>query len=358
MKRHLALILTGITACLIISCTTKTSSKGSADNNSPNKDSTAINNDSLEHPIMLETLSDLNQWFNIKPEDAQSEQESRLIDLYNSAVIWASILTDFDLQNRFEFENENVLNAVKTIDVSIVKDQEIREKLSAYKKEMIYLMSVNPNDVDQDKHNPWKAADDLYRYISKKFYVTSFGKIDRDKYWKEYDICSSVPEWDKLKKKRGKANLYEKMESKCKAAKDIDARCVYAIELAHAYFPKRKSEVIDPPTQILESIMNEKKYSLYLDELWQKWRVLYQENKGASRDSEIPNSYYNKFRNICATTIFLHIRKHPKDIKAINQFLVIACKDNILREGEFEYGNQGLLEKARLFPELLNDSKD
>ena len=41
-----------------------------------------------------------------------------------------------------------------------------------------YLMSVNPNDVNQDKHNPWKAAEDLYRYISKKFYVTSFGKID------------------------------------------------------------------------------------------------------------------------------------------------------------------------------------
>lgn len=259
MKRYLVLILIGITTCLITSCTTKKSHKVSATNNRQSKDSAAINNDSLEHPIMLETLSDINQWFKIKPEDAQSEQERRLIDAYNSAVIWASILTDFDLQNRFEFENENVLNAVKTIDVSIVKDQEIREKLSAYKKEMIYLMSVNPNDVDQDKHNPWKAADDLYRYISKKFYVTSFGKIDRDKYWKEYDICSSVPEWDKLKKKRGKANLYEKMESKCKAAKDIDARCVYAIELAHAYFPKRKSEVIDPPTQILESIMNEKK---------------------------------------------------------------------------------------------------
>lgn len=351
MKRDLVLILIGITTCLITSCTTKTSNKSSATNNRQNKDSTAINNDSLEHPIILETLSDINQWFKIKPEDAKSEQESRLIDVYNSAVIWASILTDFDLQNRFEFENENVLDAVKTINVSIVKDQEIREKLSAYKNEMIYFMSANSNDADQDIHDPWKAAQDLYRYISKKFHVTSFGKLDSDTYWKEYGACSSVPEWDKLKKKRGEADLYEKMKSKCKAAKDIDARCVYAIELAHAYFSKRKSEVIDPPTQILESIMNEKRYSLYLNELWQKWRVLYQESKGASKDSEIPNSYYNKFRNICATTIFLHIRKHPKDIKAINQFLVIACNDNILREGEFEYGNQGILEKAKLFPE-------
>lgn len=336
----------------------KPPTKKNVANKTQNKDTTITQNDSDEHVVMLEWLSDRNQWFSIKPEDALNEQETRLIDAYNSAVIWASILTDFDLQNRFEFENENVVNAVKAIDISIIKDKEIKQKLSDYKKEMIYFMSVNPDDVDQNKHNPWKSAEDLYRYISKKYYITTFGKIESDSYWKEYDACASVPEWDELKKKRGDAKLYEKMESKCTTAKDIDARCVYAIELAHAYFPKRKSEVIDPPTQIFESIMNEKKYSLYLNELWQKWRVLYQKSKGASRDSEIPNSYYNKFRNICATTIFMYIRNHPNDIKAINEFLVIACKDNILREGEFEYGNQALLEEAYLFPEILHKKQD
>ena len=80
--------------------------------------------------------------------------------------------------------------------------------------------------------------------------------------------------------------------------------------------------------------------------------------KGKSKDSEIHNSYYNKFRNICATTIFMHIRKHPKDIKAINEFLVIACTDNILREGEFEYGNQALLKEVQLFPEFFSSNDD
>ena len=71
----------------------------------------------------MEWLSDENQWFGIKPEEAKNEQEKRLVDAYNSAVVWASVLTDFDLQNRFEFENKNVVDAVKTIDVSIVKDK-------------------------------------------------------------------------------------------------------------------------------------------------------------------------------------------------------------------------------------------
>ena len=347
-----------ITTSAFASCSTKTTNKGLVSNKEQDKDTTATKNDSAGFEIRLEWLSDENQWFGIKPEEAQNEQEKRLVDAYNSAVVWASILTDFDLQNRFEFENKNVVDAVKTIDVSIVKDKEVRQKLSEYKKEMIYLMTVNPDDVDWNVHNPWKAAEDLYRYISKKYYITTFGKIDRDKYWEEYDICSSVPNWDELKKKRGDAKLYETMESKCKTAKDIDARCVYAIELAHAYLSKCATDDIDFPTQIFEAIMKEKKYSLYLNELWQKWRVLYQETKGKSKDSEIPNSYYNKFRDICATTIFMHIRKHPKDIKAINEFLVIACTDNILREGEFEYGNQALLKEAQLFPEFFNSSDD
>ena len=107
-----------------------------------------------------------------------------------------------------------------------------------------------------------------------------------------------------------------------------------------------------------EAIMNEKKYSLYLNELWQKWRVLYQSSKGASKDSEIPNWIYNDYRNVCCSTILSYIEGHPNDIKAINEFLVMACKENILRYGEFEYGNQYAVEKYYLFPEIYSDNKE
>ena len=108
----------------------------------------------------------------------------------------------------------------------------------------------------------------------------------------------------------------------------------------------------------MESLMKERKYSLYLNELWQKWRVLYQNSKGASKDSEIPNIIYNEFRNICACTVLAYIEKHPDDIKAINEFLVIACKENILREGEFSYGNQNAVEKYYLFHEIYDKDND
>jgi hypothetical protein len=36
----------------------------------------------------------------------------------------------------------------------------------------------------------------------------------------------------------------------------------------------------------------------------------------------------------------------------------MACKENILRHGEFEYGNQYAVEKYYLFPELYKEDED
>ena len=155
--------------------------------------------------------------------------------------------------------------------------------------------------------------------------------------------------------------MVKELLQKYKSAKDFDACCIYAIELGHAYEADmdawKGDEYQNPAIPIMETLMKEKKYSLYLNELWQKWRVLYQDSKGASKDSEIPNWLYNDYRNMCCSTVLAYIEKHPQDIKAINEFLVMACKNNILREGEFDYGNQNAIEKYYLFPEKYAKDK-
>lgn len=307
------------------------------------------------------TMSDLDMWLRVSPSDLKTEQLKRLADAYNAATVMNSIITDFDLQMR-GFDLDDVIKAIKSIDVTKVNKPEVKSKLLAYKKEMLYLLSVNPDSVNQELHNPWKAKDDLYEYLSKEYHVSTFGKLNENLYWKEYNQCSSVPEWNELREKRGNDKMVEELKKKYGNAKDFDARCIYAIELGHAYEADLESwdenDYRNPAITIMESLMKEQKYSLYLNELWQKWRVLYQTSKGASKDSEIPNNIYNDFRNICACTILSYIEKHPEDIKAINEFLVMACKENILREGEFSYGNQNAVEKYYLFPEIYQKDKD
>lgn len=319
--------------------------------------------DESGHYMEFMTLSNEDLWLRFKPSLEQSDIIKRLVDAYNASVVQNSIMTDFDLQMR-GYNLNDVIKAIKRIDVTHIKDAEVLEKLKAYKKEMLYLLSVDPDSVNQNVHNPWKAKDELYAYLSKKYHVSTFGKLNEELYWKEYNQCSSVPEWNELREKRGNDKMVDELKKKYSNAKDFDARCIYAIELGHAYEADLDSwESADgfsqnPAIPIMEALMKENKYSLYLNELWQKWRVLYQSARGASKDSEIPNWIYNDYRNTCCCTILSYINEHPRDIKAINEFLVMACKENILRHGGFEYGNQYAVEKYYLFPELYKEDED
>ena len=302
-------------------------------------------------------ISGMDMWLRMSPSDLQTEQLKRLADLYNAAAIMNSAITDYDLALR-EYAVDEVIDAIESIDVTKVKEPEVQSKLSDYKKEMLYLLSVDPDSIDQTEHNPWKAKKDLCIYLVEKYHVSTFGELNEELYDEEFNQCSNVPEWSELQEKRGDDNMVEELKEKYENAKNFDARCIYAIELAHAYEADRDSWGEDydrnPAIPIMETLMDEKKYSLYLNEIWLKWRVLYQDSKGASRDSEIPNNIYNGYRNKCACTTLSHIQKHPYHIMAINEYLVMACRDNILRDGVFPYGNQNVIEKYYLFPEVYD----
>ena len=361
MRKYTSIVIATSIMMTFVCCN---QNQQTSQNSNDNRVSTPVDSsveDTTGHYMEFITLSDEDLWLQVNSSSLKSDISKRLADAYNASVVQNSIMTDFDLQMR-GYDLNDVVKAIKSIDVTRVKDAEVLNKLNAYKKEMLYLLSVNPDSVNQDVHNPWKAKDELYAYLSKKYHVRTFGTLNEDKYWDEYNNCPSVPEWAELIEKRGNAKMVEILKKKYKNAKDFDAQCIYAIELSHAYEADMDSwdgdDYQNPAIPIMESLMKERKYSLYLNELWQKWRVLIQNSKGASKDSEIPNNIYNDFRNICACTILSYIEEHPNDIKAINEFLVIACKENILREGEFSYGNQNAVDKYYLFHELYEKDKD
>ena len=345
---------------LFFSCTNAGKVAQNDNNGKESNDTDIVANDSVGHYMEFRTLSNEDLWLKINPSSLYSSQSKRLVDAYNASVVMNSLITDLDLQMRLG-DIDSVIEAIKGISLSKVLDTEVLSKLKAYKSEMLFLLSVDPDSVDTEIHNPWKAKADLYVYLSKKYHVHTFGALNEDKYWAEYNNCSSVSEWSQLRENRGKEDLVKELKRKYDNAKDFDARCIYAIELAHAYegnYDSWQDDEHNPAIPIMEDLMKEKKYSLYLNELWQKWRVLYQESKGASKDSEIPNWIYNDYRNVCCCTILSYIENHPNDIYAINEFLVLACKENILRYGEFEGGNQYLVEKYYLFPEIYDKYKE
>ena len=311
--------------------------------------------DSIEYVFEVNTISDIDLWITGNPTEVQSEQMTRLIDAYNSFVVLNSIITDFDLQMRFEGEYENVVKAIKELDICQVRDSETLSELTAYKNEMLYLLTEDVDSIDTDIHNPWRAEYELRTFLVSKYHVNTFATLTEEMYSEIYDNCSSVPEWPELIKRRGEKNLVTELKHKYNSTTNFDARCIFAIELAHAYEADIDSwaddDYCNPAVPIMESLMEEKRYSLYLYELWLKWRVLYQSSMGFSKDSEIPNRIYNEYRRMCLCSILSHIKNNKEDIMAINVFIVMAYKDNILREGPYKYGNQYAVEEYNLFQE-------
>lgn len=317
--------------------------------NSDNVPDTTFNyvDDDTAFALGYSTLSDRDLWLRATPSSANRKLIKRLTDAYNASVAMNSIITDFDMLLRFPNEDENVTKAIKSIDVTQVKDPEVVAQLKAYKKEMLYLLSVDPDSVNQDIHNPWIVTENLHAYLTKKYNVGTFGTFNKDAYQKRYKNCASVPDLMSLRKKRDSEHMIEPLREKYQNAKDFDARCIYLIELSYAYQSDYDAWIDTlsyddtdniPTIHIMESVMREKKYSKYLNELWLKWRKMKQFGRGASKDSSIPNCVYNEFRNMCASAILSHIAKHPHDIMAINEFLTLAYRENILREGGY-FGN-------------------
>lgn len=122
------------------------------------------------------------------------------------------------------------------------------------------------------------------------------------------------------------------IEARMKAPMDFDTKCVYAIELSHV----QPVDCVDTLGALIESRI----YSRYLLEVWENWRAEAQFGWfGCSNDSEIPNAYYLKIRNICANTMIRHIQKHPEDNDAYLRLFRLLYREPIHRGGGL-FGNE------------------
>lgn len=146
-KAYLVIIATMIMS--IVSCNQNKLSTQNEDNGVSNT-SDSLAADTSGHYMEFITLSNRDLWLRVDPSLPKSDLIKRLEDAYNASVIQNSIMTDFDLQMR-GYELNEVIKAIKSIDITRVKDVEILAKLKAYKKEMLCLLSVDPDSIKDRK---------------------------------------------------------------------------------------------------------------------------------------------------------------------------------------------------------------
>jgi hypothetical protein len=108
------------------------------------------------------------------------------------------------------------------------------------------------------------------------------------------------------------------------------------------------------------ALMESGNYSPILHRIWITWRAISQRLYfGSSRDSSIPNHYYNEYRKMCYVSCLKHIKSHPDDIYAMNCAAAIGGRTNMNRFGQNYFGNEAMIESFMMMPKRYHiDDKD
>ena len=97
-------------------------------------------------------------------------------------------------------------------------------------------------------------------------------------------------------------------------------------------------------------LMDSEQYTPMAVLIWLRWRVLFQEAFcGMSRDSAIPNDYYNEYRKKCFVASILHFERHQDDIFSMFLAEYMLSRSNMNRLGGW-LGNNAMYEGPELMP--------
>ena len=301
-----------------------------------------------EGEIAIYTLSDSIVWMCEDGLNVEDPRIQKLVDIYNTSVAVNDIFSDFDLYCRLDFLEEDVANAIKSVDFSVIRNEQYKDSLEAYRKKMLFLIGKDPSQLDMDVDNSYIYREEMTELIGAEM-LPFYEGIDYEYFDSVYFNNEKIVGLREYYEKRGDAGLVAELREKLEGAKSFDAQCAYAVELAHAYDANQELARIVP---IFESLMNAGKYSIYLFDLWRTWRCIEQPIVGGhSKDSYIPNDKYNEMRRKCAYSTLVYLQNHPEDKIAANQYLVQSASRNIEREGYYNFGNQIAMEEMDLFPE-------
>lgn len=302
-----------------------------------------------EESILINELKDVYRGFYIHHV---IEEQKELIDVYvnkDESGLDNAITTYIKTCNGLKAYNfyDKTLNA-------LVKDY-LNSTVQNYT--ILKNKGVNSSVFKQDYEKHKKVKNKYIDYLYSTYSIDHFINMTAEEYWKKIDKNNYIkskdyPRYQNLKKKNMKAGLHL-LDSITKKTTNFQEYSIYQIELADQY-EKNRHSLGENASEIAitkyKSILDQNKFSIYLYEAWLKWRTVTQHSMyGFSKTSEIPNATYNSQREQVALTILKYIAKNPKNEMAINEFLVIATHDIVRRFGDFQYGNQNILEYRQFF---------
>ena len=283
-------------------------------------------------------------------------------DFYNSCALSWNVWSNHEVWYRghtadlLRYDDE-VKRSIEAVNVNIIKDKEVRKAAQDYKDSLLKLMKTEPNDWGENV-NPMEL-------------LISFGDVVESKAYKFYDDEDTFVESLDSVMDIAEGMVLDKFQHYLDASEDEQVQVMLGELATCRHFNEQcslwrtwancdKSAIDDEWIAAVGSaLMESGNYSPILHRIWITWRAISQGLYfGSSRDSSIPNQYYNEYRKMCYVSCLKRIERHPDDIFAMNCAAAIGGRTNMNRFGQNYFGNEAMIERAMMMPKRYHTGED
>ena len=298
------------------------------------------------------------------PEYTDSKQPflANAEDFYNSCALSWNVWSNYEVWYRGHTADllrydEEVKRSIEAVSVNIIKDKEVRKAAQDFKNSIIKLMKTEPDkwDEDTDPMDLLISFGDVVESKAYKFYD------DEETFVASLDSVMDIAEGMAIDKFQHyldarKNDQIQVMLGELATCRNFDEQCSLWRNWANC----DKSGIDDEWLLAVGcALMESGNYSPILHRIWITWRAISQGLYfGSSRDSSIPNQYYNEYRKMCYVSCLKRIEKHPKDVYAMNCAAAIGGRTNMNRFGQNYFGNEAMIESAIMMPKRYHLSDD
>ena len=298
------------------------------------------------------------------PEYADSKQPflANAEDFYNSCVYAWNIWSNQEIWYRGHTadllrEDEDVKSSIRSISTDFIHNRDIRKAADHAKDSLLLVMDTNPKEWDEE----FDPMDIIIRFAdvieskAYKFYDNEEAFVD------SLDSINAVAVGlakDKFQYylDADEEHQLSTMLGELATCKNFDEQCSLWCLWANC----KKSNLEEEWLVVVACrLMDNGQYNPLLNRIWITWRALCQIMYfGMSRDSAIPNHYYNEYRRKCYHTCLKRIERHPDDVFAMNCAAAIGGRVNLNRFGQNYFGNEAMIEEAMMLPNRHDHSDD
>ena len=297
------------------------------------------------------------------PEYAVSKQPflAYAEDFYNSCALSWNVWSNYEVWYRGHTADllrydEEVKGCIRAVSVNIIYDKDVRKAAQDFMDSLLKLMKSEPDDWDEDA-NPMKlliSFGDVVESKAYKFYD------DEETFVSSLDSVMDIAEGMVMDKFQHYLDASEDgqvqiMLGELATCRNFDEQCSLWRNWANC----DKSSIDDEWIAAVGSaLMESGNYSPILHRIWITWRAINQGLYfGSSRDSSIPNQYYNEYRKMCYVSCLKRIERRPDDIYAMNCAAAIGGRTNMNRFGQNFFGNEAMIERAMMMPKRYHSEE-